>query len=43
MPFASKKQARFLAVNKPKIFKRWVREAGNQVVVKPNFKRKKEK
>ena len=43
MPFASKKQARFLAMKKPEIFKRFVKDSGGKVVVKPSFKKKHKK
>lgn len=39
MPFASKKQARFMAAKHPRIFKRWVKEAGGKVKIKRKRKK----
>lgn len=33
MPFASKKQARFMFAKHPKIAKRWVKEGGGKVKI----------
>jgi hypothetical protein len=39
MPFASKKQARYMFAKHPEIAKRWVKEAGDKVVVKHKKKK----
>lgn len=41
MPFASKKQARFMFWKHPKIAARWVREAGGKVRIRKPKKGKK--
>ena len=38
MPFASKKQARFMFAKHPGVAKRWVKEAGGKVVIKKKRK-----
>jgi len=31
MPFKSKKQKTYLAINKPKIYKKWVKKYGSKI------------
>jgi len=36
MPFTSSKQARFLAINHPEVFKKFIKHSGGKVKIKKN-------
>jgi hypothetical protein len=40
MPFKSEKQKKWLRINKPEVYERWVREHGTKI--QPGKKKKKE-